>query len=895
MAIGNGTKLGPYEILSPLGSGGMGEVYRARDTRLGRDVAIKVLPQHLSSNAEVRTRFEREAKTVSSLNHPHICVLHDVGRQGDTDYLVMELVEGDTLASRLIRGALPTVEVVKLGGQIADALDRAHRAGVVHRDLKPGNIMLTRSGAKLMDFGLARATGMASAPGSGVSIGALTQSPTVAQPLTAEGTLIGTFQYMSPEQLEGREADARSDLWALGCVLYEMSTGRRAFDGKSQASLIGAIMNSEPAPISQIAPVTPANLDRLVRACLSKSPDDRVQTAHDVKLQLQWIAEGGSQEGSPASGISRAPLARARRPHAARIAIAALSLACLVMSFQLFRSKPAHTPVIRAYIPAPADTWFQLRGAHPGPPVLSPDGSQLAFAARSPHGDVMLWVRSLDETEPRVLPGTEGVGYPFWSPDSKSIAFFTGGKLRKVDAAGGPPVVVCDAAIGKGGDWSQDGFILLAPGNLDPIHRVPESGGQSVAVTSIDSTRNENSHRFPVFLPDGRHFLYYARIGGVDASAGGAVMVSTIDGKSASLLMPCQTQAFYDGGHLVFARDGVLMARPFDPEAVKFTGDAFPIADAVHVIGGACYGAFTMSHNGVLAFVPPTAQSDLDLLVLTRNGTVVDSLGRENYVSNPALSPSGRSCVATIADRSTGLSDLWLYDLNRGAATQLTFDAVNQASPLWSLDGARIFYSNDNAEIASMPVDGSARGETVYRSTSSALPASWSPDGKRLLIVTSSSKTRFDISVLEMESMKEQPLLQTMANESQSAFSPDGKWIAYLATDTGRQDVYVMPFPSTGRKWQVSTQGGTLPHWRADGREIFYLALDGNIVSVPAETQGSDLTLGKPQQLFQLSADGNYDVTADGQRFLVTTPAQRAEQPPLSLVLNWTRELDKRR
>ncbi|HEU4928663.1 MAG TPA: hypothetical protein VFU38_02450, partial [Candidatus Krumholzibacteria bacterium] len=485
--------------------------------------------------------------------------------------------------------------------------------------------------------------------------------------------------------------------------------------------------------------------------------------------------------------------------------------------------------------------------------------------------------------------------YPFWSPDSKSIAFFTGGKLRKVDAAGGPPVVLCDAPLGKGGDWGHDGFILLAPGNLDPIHRVSESGGQSVAVTSIDSTRNENSHRFPVLLPDGRHFLYYARIGGVDASAGGAVMISTIDGKSASLLMPCQTQAFYDAGHLVFARDGVLMARPFDPESVKFTGDAFPIADEVHVIGGACYGAFTMSRNGVLAFVPPTAQSDMDLLVLSRNGTVVDSLGRENYVSNPALSPSGRWCVATIADRSTGLSDLWLYDLNRGAATQLTFDAINQAGPLWSPDGTRIFYSNDNAEIASMPVDGSARGETVYRSTSSALPASWSPDGKQLLIVTSSSKTRFDISVLEMESMKEQPLLQTMANESQAAFSPDGKWIAYSATDTGRQDVYVIPFPSTGRKWQVSTQGGTLPHWRADGREIYYLALDGNIVSVPAEAQGSDLTLGKPQQLYQLSADGNYDVTADGQRFLVTTPAQRAEQPPLSLVLNWTRELDKRR
>ena len=893
MTLITGTKLGPYEILSPLGAGGMGEVYRARDTRLGRDVAIKVLPQHLSSNAEVRARFEREAKTVSSLNHPHICTLFDVGREGSTDYLVMEMIEGETLATRLLKGAMPVAEVVRLGVQIADALDRAHKAGIVHRDLKPGNVMLTKSGAKLMDFGLARATGLANA--SSASMAALTQSPTIAQPLTAEGTIVGTFQYMAPEQLEGSEADARSDIWALGCVLYEMTTGRRAFEAKSQASLIGAIMNAEPAPLSQMVPMTPAALDRLVRACLSKSPDDRVQTAHDVKLQLQWVAEGTSLEGAGVSGVHAAVPPRARRSRAATIAIAALSLACVVMALQVLRSKPAEAPVVRATIPPPPETWFQLRGAHPGPPVLSPDGRWLAFAARSPHGEVMLWVRSLGEREARSLPGTEGAGYPFWSPDSKSIGFFTGGKLRKVDAAGGPPVVLCDAALGKGGAWGQDGFILLAPGNLDPIHRVPEAGGESVAITSIDSTSNENSHRFPVILPDGRHFLYFARTGGFDASAGGSIMVSTIDGKSASLLMPCQTQAFYDAGHLVFARDDVLMARPFDPKAVKFTGDAFPIADAVHVIGGACYGAFTVSHSGVLAFVPPTAQSDLELLLLSRNGTVVDSLGSENYVSRPALSPSGRAGVVTVADRSTGLSDLWLYDLNRGAATQLTFDPTNQSSPLWALDGTRIFYSNDNVEIASMPVDGSAQGETVFRSGSSVSPQSWSPDGKRLLIETNSSRTRFDVAALELESMTLQTLLQTPSNESQPDFSPDGKWIAYTATDTGRQDVYVMPFPPTGRKWQVSTQGGTLPHWRGDGREMYYLALDGSLVSVPVEANGSDLVLGKPVRLFQLSADGDYDVTADGQRFLVTAPAQRTEQPPLSLVLNWTRELDRKR
>jgi dipeptidyl aminopeptidase/acylaminoacyl peptidase len=371
-------------------------------------------------------------------------------------------------------------------------------------------------------------------------------------------------------------------------------------------------------------------------------------------------------------------------------------------------------------------------------------------------------------------------------------------------------------------------------------------------------------------------------------------MVSTLDGKSASLLMPCQTQALYDAGHLVFARDGVLMARPLDPKAVKFTGDAFPIVDAVHIIGGACYGAFSVSDNGVLAFVSPTSQSDLDLLMVSRTGATLDSLGRENYF-NPALSPDGRTFVIGLGDRSTGLSDLWLYDLNRATSTQLTFDPINQASPLWSLDGKRIFYTSGNSSIASMPIDGSVRSETVYESISSVSPLSWSPDGKELLIQTSSSKTRFDVSVLGMEDLKPHPLLQSTSNESQAEFSPDGKWIVYMATDTARPDVYVMPYPNTGRKWQVSAQGGRSPHWRGDGREIFYLAIDGSVVSVSAEAHGSDFVLGKPQRLFQLSADGSYDVTADGQRFLVTRPAQWIDQPSLSLVLNWTSELNKRR
>ena len=452
MPLSPGTRLGPYEILAPLGAGGMGEVYRARDSRLGRDVAVKVLPEHLSQNPDLRTRFEREARTVSSLNHPNICTLYDVGREGDTDFLVMELIEGETLAQRLAKGPLPPADVLRLGTQIADALDRAHRAGVVHRDLKPGNVMLTKSGAKLMDFGLSRATGMAGAgSGSGATATALTRTPTMASPLTAEGAIVGTFQYMSPEQLEGLEADVRADVWALGCVLYEMAAGKPAFVGKSQASLIGAIMSAEPAPLATLAPMTPPGLDRLIRSCLAKDPDQRVQTAHDVKLQLSWLAEGGSQAGTPA------PVATRRR-HSARlgwgVAVAALAAAAVFGSlWWRIASQPAK--VMRFEIRVP-------RSLSPGGPLMvSPDGRSAAFVASDSSGRTQLWVRSFDDLESRSLPGTEGSGRPFWSADGHSLGFFAKGKLKKILVNGGRPETICDASGGADGCWNSRNLILF--------------------------------------------------------------------------------------------------------------------------------------------------------------------------------------------------------------------------------------------------------------------------------------------------------------------------------------------------------------------------------------------------------------------------------------------------
>jgi predicted Ser/Thr protein kinase len=523
MTLAQGTRLGPYEILASVGAGGMGEVYRARDTRLDRTVAIKVLPSHLSSNPEIRQRFDREARTISSLSHPHICALHDVGHQDGIDYLVMEFLEGETLTDRLSRGALPAEQVLRYSIEIADALDKAHRQGIVHRDLKPGNIMLTKSGVKLVDFGLAK---LAAAGPANTSVSIL---PTQAgMNLTQEGTILGTFQYMAPEQLEGKEADARSDIFAFGAVLYEMATGKKAFSGKSQASLIASILSAEPPPISSVQPMTPPALDRVVKTCLAKDPDDRWQTAHDVMLQLKWIAEGGSQAGVPA------PLVARRRGHerlawgvAAVLAVSTIALAAV----QLARPRAA-VRVVRSSLLPPEKTTYHFIGDAAGPPAVSPEGLQIAFTARDSSGKSLLWVRSLDSPVPRAVAGTEDAMYPFWSPDSKFIGFFAGGKLKKIEASGGPAFALCDAGDARGGTWNKDGVIVFEPHFRDPLFRVPATGGKAAPVTKFDESRRETTHRFPFFLPDGSHFLYLAGSHAVGTESElHAIYLGSLDGK----------------------------------------------------------------------------------------------------------------------------------------------------------------------------------------------------------------------------------------------------------------------------------------------------------------------------------------------------------------------------
>jgi Tol biopolymer transport system component len=887
MALTPGQKLGPYEVTAPLGAGGMGEVYRARDTRLGRDVAIKVLPQHLSANAEVAARFEREAKTVSSLNHPHICTLFDVGREGDIEYLVMELVEGDTLAARLEGGPLPAADVLRFGVQIADALDRAHRAGVVHRDLKPANVMITRSGAKLMDFGLARAIGGQEAGGargpSGVSVTALTQSPTVAQPLTTEGAIVGTFQYMAPEQLESKEADARSDIWGLGCVLYEMATGRRAFGGKSQASLISSIMSSEPPPISQISPLSPPGLDRVVRGCLAKDPDERLQTAHDVKLQLQWIAEGGSQAGVPASIAVRR---RSRERLAWTLCGAAALAAAVLLALQL-RPRPAAKPVIFELTP-PAQVGFVDL------PRISPDGRRLAFNAGDSTGTTAIWVRQMNSLQAQRLQGTDGATRPFWSPDSRFLAFFAGGKLYKIDIAGGPPLAICDAPRGADGSWGTGNVILFDGTASDTVQRVSASGGIPAGATTLDRKAGETFTAWPQFLPDGKHFLFVA-YGPGDRRTLKVGMLGDLRTQS---LGPAASRAEYASGHLLYVRQGALLAQPFDPGARKLRGDPFPVAENVEydAMGSA---RFSASDDGTLVYRSGGSVGTKGLTWLDRGGKPLGTVGGPGEYDNPALSPDETQLAVAVVDAGRGLGDIWVWDLARNLGSRFSFEQRDAYGPTWMPDGHGIVFTVDvegGADLFARRLGGSGADSLLLHTNEQKISCGWSPDGRALLYYARSPSTtrRWDIYAFSPgDSARPRPLVVTNFSEYQPSISPDGKLFAYVSWESGKEEVYVQTFGAAGGKWRISTDGGREPSWRADGRELFYVSPARQMFSVKVEP-GPTPRFSLPGKLFDASTmitettnRNRYVATRDGQRFLLVTQQGVARLGATTVVLDW--------
>jgi len=891
MSLTAGTKLGPYEILSPLGAGGMGEVYRARDTRLERTVAIKVLASHLSSSPELKQRMEREARAISSLNHPHICQLFDIGSQDGTDYLVMEFLEGETLAEKLRNGAMPLHEVLKVGAAMAEALAVAHRSGIVHRDLKPGNIMLTQAGAKLMDFGLAKPLGVPAAAGSGSALPSFTavatlSGPSPLSPLTSAGSIIGTIQYMSPEQIEGKEADARSDIFALGAVLYEMTTGKRPFEGKSQISLASSILEKDPEPISNLKPLTPSAFEHVLMTCLQKNPEDRFQTAHDIKLELQWIA---ADKSSPTvAALPPAPWQKRGRLGWAGAVVAAIALGAVAML--LFRPVPS-APSIRTAINPPPSATFNLTGDSAGPPVLSPDGASLAFAATGADGKIALWVRPMNSVEAHELPNTDGAIFPFWSPDSRSLGFFAAGKLKTIELSGGSAQVVCEAQLGRGGAWGPDRVILFSPGSTAPILRVDALGGTPVALTKLDATQH-TSHRWPFFLPDGQHYLYFALNHDPSKSANNTIYYASLDGRENRALFRSQSNAIYASGFLLFERGDQLMAQPFDPSSGKLSGEPQNLAkNVVNDISTWHMGA-SASANGLMVF-GGGASGDLQLVWVGRSdkqiSTIVDKF---TDLQGAVLSPQGERIALQI---DTGMNDIWVLDLARGVRTRLTFGPVANSFPVWSPDGKWIAYSsarNGHFDLYRKLSDGSAEEELLLTDNQWIIPADWSRDGKYLLYSRpSASGSIRQLWALPLDGDRKPALV--LQRGSFGKLSPDGHWLAYQSSVSGVSEVYVTAFGGGQGKWQVS-DGGQLPSWSKDGKELYYLDLTYSIFAVPVKDAGGALQFGAPQTVVShwSAPQTFYDVAPDGKKILLARVSQQVSQS-VTVVTNFTAELKK--
>jgi eukaryotic-like serine/threonine-protein kinase len=893
LTLAAGSRLGPYEIVGPLGAGGMGEVYRAKDTRLGRDVAIKVLPAHLSSQPELKQRLEREARAVSSLNHPHICTLFDIGHHEGTDFLVMEHLEGETLANRLQRGPLPFPELMRAAIQIADALDRAHRSGIIHRDLKPGNVMLTKSGTKLLDFGLAKEMGIGSAPSN------LTASPTLMSPLTADGAILGTFQYMAPEQLDGKEADARSDVFALGAVIYEMATGTRAFEGKTQASLIASILKEEPRPIRATVPAAPVPLDRLVKQCLQKDPEERIQSAHDVRLQLEAIAEGAASvtESTPVATAHAVPRRRPERLAwiiAAVAAITAAAAAAAAVSAGFFRTEPPLPPVVSA-IPPPAGAVFS---SNLMAMALSPNGRQIAFVARGKTGNG-IWVRSLDSAQARLLAGTEDSECPFWSPDGRAIGFYSSGKLRKVDLAGGQTEAIAPMGTCLGASWGADDSIVYVPDRYFPIMKVRSSGGEPVPLMAQSAKKGKRIFSEPSLLPDGRHLLYTVNEiweGGENSG----VFVATTEGKDEHRILPVLSNARYVApGYLVYAKDGQLRAQSFDLERLDVSGDPINLADGVQYLGFYASHAFSLSQTGTLAYVASGGAITRELTWVDRQGAVIEKTGKPGNYFSPRLSHDGRRIAVDQSDVASDSGDIWVQNRERGVGTRLTFDPRNESAPVWSPDDRRIlFFGNfpSRNDLFTVAADGTGSIEALLSNGSDNLPTDWSSDGKFILFQNSkiAGFTNTDLWIYSVEEKKAELWLGTPYAERQGRFSPDRRWIAYSSNESGKPEVYVRGFMPPGGKWQVSSDGGSSPVWRSDGKEIFFVSPDSRLMSVAirpgAAFDGDAATpLFKiPGQMLDLSVVTQFDVSADGRSFLMNLDTPTEGQRMITLVTNWT-------
>jgi hypothetical protein len=872
MGISGGTQLGPYQVTESIGAGGMGEVYRALDTRLERTVAIKVLPEHLSSDPQRRERFQREAKTISGFSHPNICALYDIGEQNGIRYLVLEYIEGESLADRLRKGPLPIAEALKIGAEIAAALDAAHRHGIIHRDLKPANVMLTKTGAKLLDFGLAKPAVMAAAADGTASL---------ARSITEEGTIVGTFQYMAPEQLEGAEADARSDIFALGTILYEMATGKPAFGGKTRVSLIASILSSEPKPLAELAPMTPPSFEHLVRTCLAKDPDERYHSAHDLLLELKWIGDAGSQIGA-APALARRHKLRFR----AGWAIAALASAALlaVAGFLLLRPTPPPLPAVRALIqPAKGLSFIPYHLA------LSPDGAKLVYLEDGVTPS-RLYIQSLASGVVQQLNDSPHSGLPFFSPDSKSVGYCDGEKVQKLDIAGGQIIAIANVAGCVGGSWNRQGTVLF--GSNKGIEQVAAGGGTQSVVLPVDK---DTKFQTPWFLPDGRHFLVSVERHSAATSSGEddfGIGIADLKTHTYKVVLDTGGGSFpggvpfaeYSQGYVIYKSQGNLMARPFDPDKLQFTGDSVAL--------GPLGGLFTVSPAGELAFFAPGDPAKTELRWIGRSGQQMGHFGEgQDEFDNVRISPDGR-CVAyqVFAPLGDNPGVLWVYDIQRDVSTRVTFDkGVTDDRPVWSPDGKYIVFGRYGDNTMRKVLASGLGGEEVV--LDHAYPDDWSTDGKYIAYDTG---TPPQIGIYDVAEKKSSILLKVNSANHDARFSPDTKFLAYTSDESGQSEIYVVPFPSLTQKWRVSTDGGTRATWRRDGKELYYLSPDEKLMSVSVTRDGDNLSFGKPAPLFQapFQVNGNnvgrpYDVTPDGQKFVANSVVETAPQP-LTIVSNWT-------
>jgi serine/threonine protein kinase/Tol biopolymer transport system component len=867
-----GTELGPYRLGALLGAGGMGEVYKAADTRLGRDVAIKVLPAFWSGDRDRRARLEREARAIAAVTHPHICALYDVGRDGDVEYLVLEYVEGETLAARLNRGAMPIGEALRVAGEMASALAAAHARGIVHRDLKPSNVVLTRSGAKLLDFGLARLGAPASSPAGSTNTAAL----------TAAGTILGTLQYMSPEQVEGGEADARSDIFAFGAVLHEMISGAKAFEGKTQANLIAAILEREPAPLRQTRPETSPVLARLVRTCLAKDPAARWQSAADLERELTWLRE---DLGSTPAAVP--PARRGWWPYIGW-GVAAVAAAIAVV---LAVSRRGESPAVPEGVPMvlklalPAD----FKGT-PHFPTISPDGRRAAFV-EMPQGNpagFRLWVRDLGTEESHPFEGTAGALFPFWSPDSRSLGFFAQGALKRIDLDSGSVQRLGDAPAGRGGAWAPDGTILFAPDISKPVMRISAEGGPATPATRLDPKR-DRGHRMPFFLDDGKHFVFLK----MSLTEENALVVGSLDSADDVEIARDRglaTQGVVAADTLFYQREGALVAQPLDLRTFTPRGPRVALVRRIDD-DGLTHAAFSVSPSGVIlyrAIAPEIAR----LVVLSRTGTRVRELGREADYVSLRLSLDGRKlAVERVDDPTSDISRLWVVDLPGGQMTPVTDGTVDSTFALWSRDGTRLFYNREKAwgvyDFHAVEVEGS-RDETVAEAVGpTRVPWDWLPDGTLLYgSQVQSGGGYFLLWRTKPGSPDADQQIATALNPSNVRVSPDGAWIGYQSTVSGRAEIYIQGYPSGPRR-QITNGGGRSAEWSADGRELYYLTdNDTTLNAVPVKTS-PDLQIGAPTVLFKNPEGILYAPAPDGRTFYVAEPQPSPQRPLLTVLVNW--------